>query len=130
MIELISELKSNSIKFDKENGDWCLHLSDWWFYKYDMILLIDYNQIEDYCVENMKNTLYIIFYKNFFEFNNLQNIKCNFINLEQKDIFIKFLKYKIYKIPELKNKFFDVTNYLGNLDNLSEKDFEININDI
>ena len=130
MIELISELESNSIKFDKENGDWCLHLSDWWFYKYDMILLIDYNQIEDYCVENMKNTLYIIFYKNFFEFNNLQNIKCNFINLEQKDIFIKFLKYKIYKIPELKNKFFDVTNYLGDIDNLSEKDFEININDI
>ena len=45
-------------------------------------------------------------------------------------MFIKFLKYKIYKIPELKNKFFDGTNYLGNLDNLSEKDFEININDI
>ena len=95
-----------------------------------MILLIDYNQIENYCVENMKKTLYIIFYKNFFEFNNLQNIKCNFIGLEQKDIFIKFLKYKIYKIPELKNKFFDVTNYLGDLENLSEKDFEININDI
>ena len=32
MIELISELKSNSINFDKENGDWCLHLSDWWFF--------------------------------------------------------------------------------------------------
>ena len=130
MIELISELKSNSIKFDKENGDWCLHLSDWWFFKYDMIILIDYNQIKDYCVENMKNILYIVFYKNFSELNNLQNIKYNSIGLEQIDIFIKFLKYKIYKIPELKNKFFDGTNYLGNLDNLSEKDFEININDI
>ena len=130
MIELISELKSNSIKFDKENGDWCLHLSDWWYFKYDMIILIDYSQIEYYCVENMENILYMIFYKNFSELNNLQNIKCNFIGLEQKDIFIKFLKYKIYKIPELKNKFFDGTNYLGNLDNLSEKDFEININDI
>ena len=130
MIELISELKSNSIKFDKENGDWCLHLSDWWFYKYDIIFLIDYNQIENYRVENMKNTLYIIFYKNFFEFNNLQNIECKFIGLEQKDIFLKFLKYKIYKSPELKNKFFDTANYLGNLDNLSKKDFEININDI
>ena len=65
MIELISELESNSIKFDKENGDWCLHLSDWWFFKYDMIILIDYSQIEDYRVENMKNILYMIFYKNF-----------------------------------------------------------------
>ena len=126
----ISELKINSLKFIKENGNWCLHLSDWWFFKYDMIILIDYNQIKDYCVENMKNILYIVFYKNFSELNNLQNIKYNSIGLEQIDIFIKFLKYKIYKIPELKNKFFDGTNYLGNLDNLSEKDFEININDI
>ena len=35
----ISELKINSLKFIKENGNWCLHLSDWWLYKYNMFAL-------------------------------------------------------------------------------------------
>ena len=127
----ISELKINSLKFIKENGNWCLHLSDWWGYGNNKILIIEYNQqVENFHVENMKNIMYIIFCKNLAKFNVLQNDKRIFVDLKQKDIFIKFLKYKIYKIPELKNKFFDVTNYLGDLDNLSEKDFEININDI
>ena len=128
--KLISELKINSLKFIKENGNWCLHLSDWWLYYADKILVIDYNQIEDYYIENIKNTVYLVLYNNLTKFNNLLKYTCIFVDLEQKEIFLKFLKYKIYKSPELKNKFFDAANYLGNLDNLSKKDFEININDI
>ena len=126
----ISELKKNSLKFIKENGNWCLHLSDCWLYFTNKVLVIDFNQIEDYYIENIENTASIVFYNNLTIYDDLQKYNSVFINLEQKDIFIKFLKYKIYKSPELKNKFFDTTNYLGNLDNLSEKDFEININDI
>ena len=128
--KLISELKINSLKFIKENGNWCLHLSDCWLYFTNKVLVIDFNQIEDYYIENIENIIYVVFYNSLVIYDNLQKCKCVFINLEQKDIFLKFLKYKIYKIPEFKNKFFDTTSYLGNLDNLSEKDFEININDI
>ena len=120
----ISELKINSLKFIKENVNWCLHLSDWWL-KNDKILVIDYNQIEDYYIENIKNAVYLVFYKNLTKFNNLLNYKCVFVNLEQKDIFLKFLKYKIYKAPELKNKFIDVHGYLGDINTISEKDFKI-----
>ena len=120
----ISELKSNSIKFDKENGDWCLHLSDWWFFKYDMIILIDYSQIEDYYINDSEYNVYIIFCKNLSS-NNMTKSKCIFVDLEQKEIFLKFLKYKIFKSPELKNKIIDVIDYLGDINNLSEKDFEL-----
>ena len=127
----ISELKINSLKFIKENGNWCLHLSDWWLYYANKILIIDFSQIEScYYIENIENIIYVVFYNSLDIYNDLQKCKCVFVNLEQKDIFLKFLKYKIYKSPELKNKFFDTLNYLGNLDNLSKKDFEININDI
>ena len=124
MLADISELKINSLKFIKENVNWCLHLSDWWL-KNDKILVIDYNQIEDFYIENIKNTVYLVFYKNLTKFNNLLNYKCVFVNLKQKDIFIKFLKYKIYKAPELKNKFIDVYGYLGDINIISEKDFKI-----
>lgn len=126
----ISELKINSLEFIKENGNWCLHLSDWWLYYADKILIIDYSQIEGYYIENIENIIYVVFYNSLVIYDNLQKCKCIFVDLEQKDIFLKFLKYKIYKSPELKDKFFDMVNYLGNLDNLSKKDFEININDI
>ena len=68
--------------------------------------------------------MYIIFCKNLSS-SNMTKYKCIFIDLEQKDIFLKFLKYKIYKSPELKNKFIDVNNYLGDLDNISFKDFKL-----
>ena len=125
----ISELKINSLKFIKENGNWCLHLSDWWLYKYNMIFLIEYHQIEDYYINDSEYNVYIIFCKNLSS-NNMTKYTCIFVDLEQKEIFLKFLKYKIFKSPELKNKFIDVIDYLGDIDNLSEKDFEININDI
>ena len=52
MIADISELKINSLKFIKANGNWCLHLHDWWLYKYNMIFLIEYHQIEDYYIND------------------------------------------------------------------------------
>ena len=131
IIELILELEKNSLKFIKENGKWCSHFCDWWIHDFDKILVIEYNQqIEDYYIENKKDTMYLIFYKNSTKFNSLQNHKCIFVDSEQKDIFLKFLKYKIFKKPDIKNRIIDVNNYLGDLENLSEKDFEININDI
>ena len=120
----ISELKINSLKFIKENGNWCLHLSDWWLYKYNMIFLIEYHQIEDYYINDSEYNVYIIFCKNLSS-SNLTKSKCIFVDLEQKDIFLKFLKYKIYKSPELKDKIIDVIDYLGDLENISLKDFEL-----
>ena len=120
----ISELKINSLKFIKENGNWCLHLSDWWLYKYNMIFLIEYHQIEDYYINDSEYNIYIIFCKNLSS-NNMAKSKCIFVDLEQKEIFLKFLKYKIFKSPELKNKFIDVIDYLGDINEISEKDFEL-----
>ena len=120
----ISKLKINSLKFIKENGNWCLHLSDWWLYKYNMIFLIEYHQIEDYYINDSEYNVYIIFCKNLSS-SNLTKSKCIFIDLEQKDIFLKFLKYKIYKSPELKDKIIDVIDYLGDINEISEKDFEL-----
>ena len=51
--------------------------------------------------------------------------KCIFVDLEQKEIFLKFLKYKTFKSPELKNKIIDVIDYLGDINEISEKDFEL-----
>ena len=120
----ISELKTNSLKFIKENGNWCLHLSDWWLYKKNMIFLIEYHQIEDYYINDSEYNVYIIFCKNLSS-NNMTKSKCIFVDLEQKEIFLKFLKYKIFKSPELKNKFIDVIDYLGDINEISEKDFEL-----
>ena len=113
------------VKFIKENGNWCLHLNDWWIYSANKILVIDFNQVEDYYIENIKNTIYLVFYKNKAKFNPLLSYKCIFVDLKQKDIFLKFLKYKIYKKPELRDKFFDMANYLDDFNEISEKDFKI-----
>ena len=125
ILDDISELQINSLKFIKENGNYCLHLSDYWIYCANKILVIDFNQIEDYYIENIKNTIYLVFYKSLAKFNYSLSYKCIFVNLEQKDIFLKFLKYKIYKKPELRDKFFDMTNYLDDFNEISEKDFKI-----
>ena len=124
MIADISELKINSLKFIKENGNWCLHLSDWWLYKYNMIFLIEYHQIEDYYINDSEYNMYIIFCKNLSS-NSMTKSKCIFVDLEQKEIFLKFLKYKIFKSPELKDKIIDVIDYLGDINEISEKDFEL-----
>ena len=47
------------------------------------------------------------------------------IGASYKDLVIKSIKYEISKSPELKNKFIDVDNCLGDLDNISFKDFEL-----
>lgn len=131
IIKLILELEKNSLKFFEKNVNWCSHFCDWWIKDTDKILVIEYNQqFEDYYIEDIKDTMYLIFYKNLTKFNGLQSQKCIFISLERKDLYLKFLKYKIFKEPDIKNRIIDVNNYLGDLDNLSEKDFEISINDI
>ena len=72
----ISELKKNSLKFIKENGNWCLHLSDWWLYYADKILVIDFNQIEDYYIENIENIIiYVVFYNNLTLYDDLQKYR-------------------------------------------------------
>ena len=47
------------------------------------------------------------------------------IGISYKDLFIKSIKYEISKSPELKNKFIDINNILGDLNNISFKDFEL-----
>jgi hypothetical protein len=121
------ELKEKTKKFIKENGNWCIHLCDWQLKNYNKLVLIDYSQIKDFYIE--KNFyLYVIFCKNIYI--NDKKFYGKLIDLEQKDLYLKFLKYKIFKEPDIKNRIIDVNNYLGDLDNLSEKDFEISINDI
>ena len=89
-----------------------------------MIFLIEYHQIEDYYINDSEYNVYIIFCKNLSS-NNMTKSKCIFVDLEQKEIFLKFLKYKIFKSPELKNKIIDVIDYLGDINEISEKDFEL-----
>ena len=47
------------------------------------------------------------------------------IGASYKDLAIKSIKYEISKMPELKNKFIDVDSCLGDLENISLKDFEL-----
>ena len=47
------------------------------------------------------------------------------IGASYKDLIIKSIKYEISKAPELKNKFIDVDSCLGDLENISLKDFEL-----
>ena len=66
----------------------------------------------------------------FFIFEDSKNFKIDYLNYKfidskLKPLFLKFIKYKIYKSRELKNKIIDVENYLGDISKISEKDFKI-----
>ena len=47
------------------------------------------------------------------------------IGISYKDLFINSIKYEILKSPELKNKFIDMNNILGDLNNILFKNFEL-----
>ena len=123
----INELRINSVKFFEKNGYWCLHFADWPFkFRKNIILINELKYKEE--LENLFSDAF------FFIFEDSKNFKIDYLNYKfidskLKPLFLKFIKYKIYKSRELKDKIIDVENYLGDLNKISPKDFEI-LNDI
>ena len=119
----INELRINSVKFFEKNGYWCLHFADWPFkFRKNIILINELKYKEE--LENLFSDAF------FFIFEDSKNFKIDYLNYKfidskLKPLFLKFIKYKIYKSPELKNKIIDVENYLGDISKISEKDFKI-----
>ena len=123
----LNKLRVNSEKFFEENGYWSIHLADWQFEICKNIILID----EHLYQKEMEHLISDTF---FFVFGDIKSHKIDFlhrryIDSKLKPLFLKFVKYQIYKSPKLKDKIIDVENYLGDLDKISPKDFEI-LNDI
>ena len=109
--------------FLKKNGYWCLHFADWPFELRKNIILID--EIIKY-----KEELEMFSDDFFFIFENAPDFKIDYlhhkyIDSKLKPLFLKFVKYQIYKSPKLKDKIIDVENYLGDISKISEKDFKI-----
>lgn len=123
LIQDLNELKINSEKFFEENGYWCLHLANWQFEIYKNIALIDESLYQ-------KESSYLFSDAFFFIFKDVKSynadfLHCRYIDSKLKPLFLKFVKYQIYKSPELKDKIIDVENYLGDTNKISEKDFKI-----
>ena len=119
----LNELKINSEKFFEENGYWSIHLADWQFEIYKNIALIDETLYQ-------KESEYLVSDTFFFIFGDVKSYNTDFlhhkyIDLKLKPLFLKFVKYQIYKSPKLKDKIIDVENYLGDINEISEKDFKI-----
>lgn len=119
----LNELKINSEKFFEENGYWSIHLADWQFKIYKNIVLIDESLYQ-------KESKHLFSDAFFFIFGDVKSYETDFlhhkyIDSKLKPLFLKFVKYQIYKSPELKDKIIDVENYLGDISKISEKDFKI-----
>ena len=119
----LSELRINSVKFFEENGYWSIHLANWQFEIYKNIALIDESLYQ-------KESEYLVSDTFFFIFGDVKSYNTDFlhhkyIDLKLKSLFLKFIKYEIFKVPEFKDKIIDVENYLGDISKISEKDFKI-----
>ena len=119
----LSELRINSVKFFEENGYWSIHLANWQFEIYKNIVLIDESLYQ-------KESEYLVSDTFFFIFGDIKSYNTDFlhhkyIDLKLKPLFLKFIKYEIFKVPEFKDKIIDVENYLGDISKISEKDFKI-----
>lgn len=125
LIKIKNELRINSKKFFKKEWHWCLHFADWQLECCQNIILID----EQLYQEESENLFSDAF---FFVFGNIKDFKIDFfhhkiIDYKLKPLFLKFIKYQIYKSPKIKDKIIDVQNCLGNTSEITEKDFEINV---
>ena len=119
----LSELRINSAKFFEENRYWGIHLANWQFEIYKNIVLIDESLYQ-------KESEYLASDTFFFIFGDVKSYNTDFlhhkyIDLKLKPLFLKFIKYEIFKVPEFKDKIIDVENYLGDISKISEKDFKI-----
>ena len=119
----LNELRINSAKFFEENGYWSIHLANWQFEIYKNITLIDESLYQ-------KESEYLVSDTFFFIFGDVKSYNTDFlhhkyIDLKLKPLFLKFIKYEIFKVPEFKDKIIDVENYLGDISKISEKDFKI-----
>ena len=119
----LNELRINSVKFFEENGYWSIYLANWQFEIYKNIALIDESLYQ-------KESEYLVSDTFFFIFGDVKSYNTDFlhhkyIDLKLKPLFLKFIKYEIFKVPEFKDKIIDVENYLGDISKISEKDFKI-----
>ena len=119
----LNELKINTEKFFEENGYWSIHLANWQFEIYKNIALIDESLYQ-------KESEYLVSDTFFFIFGDVKSYNTDFlhhkyIDSKLKPLFLKFIKYEIFKVPEFKDKIIDVENYLGDISKISEKDFKI-----
>lgn len=119
----LNKFRINSEKFFEENGYWSIHLADWQFKLCKNIILID-EQLYQKEAEHLISDAF------FFVFGDIKSYKIDFlhsryIDSKLKPLFLKFIKYQIYKSPKLKDKIIDVENYLGDINEISEKDFKI-----
>ena len=117
----LNKLRINSEKFFEKNGYWCLHFADWPFELRENIILIDEIKYKEE-LEMFSDDFFFIF-ENAPDFK-IDYLNYKFIDSKLKPLFLKFVKYQIYKSPKLKDKIIDVENYLGDISKISEKDFK------
>ena len=118
----LNKLRINSEKFFEKNGYWCLHFADWPFELRKNIILIDEIKYKEE-LEMFSDDFFFIF-ENAPDFK-IDYLNYKFIDSKLKPLFLKFVKYQIYKSSKLKDKIIDVENYLGDISKISEKDFKI-----
>jgi hypothetical protein len=120
------KLKEDSAKIIDEIGYFAVHISNWWMYRFNKIFIsygFDiFNQYKDFVDDD---TYFVIIDGESKYPWRLNNRLYKVIGISYKDLFIKSVKYEISKSPELKNKFIDINNILGDLNNISFKDFEL-----
>ena len=118
----LNKLRINSEKFFEKNGYWCLHFADWPFELRKNIILIDEIKYKEE-LEMFSDDFFFIF-ENAPDFK-IDYLHYKYIDSKLKPLFLKFIKYEIFKVPEFKDKIIDVENYLGDISKISEKDFKI-----
>lgn len=126
LLKDLTKLKEDSKRVIDEIGYFAVHISNCKFYSFSKIFIFygfnTYNQYKSFLDDD---TYSIIIDKESKYPWRLGSRQHEVIGASYKDLVIKSIKYEISKSPELKNKFIDVDNCLGDLDNISLKDFEL-----
>ena len=126
LLKDLTKLKEDSKRVIDEIGYFAVHISNYKFYSFSKIFIFygfnTYNQYKSFLDGD---TYSIIIDKESKYPWRLGSRQHEVIGASYKDLVIKSIKYEISKSPELKNKFIDIDNCLGDLDNISLKDFEI-----
>ena len=126
LLKDLTKLKEDSKRVIDEIGYFAVHISNYKFYSFSKIFIFygfnTYNQYKSFLDGD---TYSIIIDKESKYPWRLGSRQYEVIGASYKDLVIKSIKYEISKSPELKNKFIDIDNCLGDLDNISLKDFEL-----
>ena len=126
LLKDLTKLKEDSKRVIDEIGYFAVHISNYKFYSFSKIFIFygfnTYNQYKSFLDGD---TYSIIIDKESKYPWRLGGRQHEVIGASYKDLVIKSIKYEISKSPELKNKFIDIDNCLGDLDNISLKDFEL-----